>query len=74
VALEKARGVFLTTIQHRRFLQWQESNRAKEMEAIKFDDLDDLNLSPGLVDLKQPKQFLPTGTHSNICLLEIPYH
>ncbi|KAH8553006.1 Ion transport protein-domain-containing protein [Umbelopsis sp. PMI_123] len=74
VALEKARGVFLTTIQHRRFLQWQESNRAKEMEAIKFDDLDDLNLSPGLVDLKQPKQFLPTGTHSIICLLEIPYH
>ncbi|KAG2185318.1 hypothetical protein INT44_002108 [Umbelopsis vinacea] len=58
VALEKARGVFLTTIQRRRFLQWQESNMENKAIDIKYDDI---HFSPTLHDLNLSKPFQRSG-------------
>ncbi|KAI8579947.1 hypothetical protein K450DRAFT_239855 [Umbelopsis ramanniana AG] len=58
VALEKARGVFLTTIQRRRFLQWQESNIENKPLDIQYDDV---KFSPTLHDLERLKPFQRSG-------------
>ncbi|KAM3584389.1 hypothetical protein VKS41_003207 [Umbelopsis sp. WA50703] len=39
VAIEKARGVFLTHIQRKRFLQWREEQGERELEKLRYNNL-----------------------------------
>jgi ATP-dependent RNA circularization protein (DNA/RNA ligase family) len=39
VAIEKARGVFLTHIQRKRFLQWREEQGERELEKLRYHNL-----------------------------------
>jgi hypothetical protein len=60
VALDKARGVFLTTIQRRRFLQWREKNREEEVLEMSFNDG---KFPPTADDWKSPRRFQRSGTY-----------
>lgn len=60
VALDKARGVFLTTIQRRRFLQWRERNRDEDVLKL---SLNDGNFPPTVGDWKRQKQFKRSGIY-----------